>query len=461
MFLQFPEPVLGRTRCTRKDSVRVTEFFGIGMRRAGQGVRTESFESVRTTRDGRRIPVSMTVSPLLDAAGQVMGVAKVTRDISTRLAADQEIQTLNKDLRQLLRHVTGLREIDQSIASSAGLSITLNLVLDNVRQQLGADVAAALVSNPRTLALEYAAARGFSFPMLQGSATNPGRTLASQVALNRQPLHVPDLRTVLPTPDRRDLVQREGFTAYYAAPLIAKEKVLGVIEMLQRHAFTLIPLWLEMLGTLVGQAAITLENAQLFWELEQQNLELRSANDETIEGWAKALDLRDKETEGHSRRVTEMTVALCQHLRASLEQIVHVRWGALLHDIGKMGVRDAVLLKPEKLTDGEWVEIRWYPSYAVELLSPIEFLRPALDIPQYHHEKWDGSGYPLGLLGEAIPLMARAFAVVDVYDALTSDRPYRKAWSGEQATEYIQSSAGTHFDPAVVAIVRLLEQNAL
>ena len=156
-----------------------------------------------------------------------------------------------------------------------------------------------------------------------------------------------------------------------------------------------------------------------------------------------------------------MTVALCQHLRASLEQIVHVRWGALLHDIGKMGVRDAVLLKPEKLTDGEWVEMKWYPSYAVELLSPIEFLRPALDIPQYHHEKWDGSGYPLGLLGEAIPLMARAFAVVDVYDALTSDRPYRKAWSGEQATEYIQSSAGTHFDPAVVAIVRLLEQNAL
>ena len=163
MFLQFPEPVLGRTRCTRKDSVSVTEFFGIGMRRAGQGVRTESFESVRTTRDGRRIPVSMTVSPLLDAAGQVMGVAKVTRDISTRLAADQEIQTLNKDLRQLLRHVTGLREIDQSIASSAGLSITLNLVLDNVRQQLGADVAAALVSNPSTLALEYAAARGFSW----------------------------------------------------------------------------------------------------------------------------------------------------------------------------------------------------------------------------------------------------------------------------------------------------------
>ena len=176
---------------------------------------------------------------------------------------------------------------------------------------------------------------------------------------------------------------------------------------------------------LAGQAAIAVDNAQLFAELERKNLELRLAYDETIEGWARALDLRDKETEGHSRRVTEMTVALCQQLGASPEQLVHVRRGALLHDIGKMGIRDAVLLKPGKLTDEEWVEMRKHPGYAVDLLSPIEFLRPALDIPQYHHEKWDGSGYPLGLSGEAIPLTARAFAVVDVYDALTSDRPYR------------------------------------
>ena len=183
---------------------------------------------------------------------------------------------------------------------------------------------------------------------------------------------------------------------------------------------------------LCAQAAIAVDNAQLFAELERRNLELRLAYDETIEGWARALDLRDHETEGHSRRVTEMTVALCQQLGASAEQLVQVRRGALLHDIGKMGIRDAVLLKPGQLTDEEWAEMKQHPQYAVELLSPIEFLRPALDIPQYHHEKWDGSGYPLGLKGEAIPLTARVFAVVDVWDALTSDRPYREAWTRQQ-----------------------------
>ncbi|UQN09659.1 HD-GYP domain-containing protein [Deinococcus sp. QL22] len=169
--------------------------------------------------------------------------------------------------------------------------------------------------------------------------------------------------------------------------------------------------------------------------------------------------MRDKETEGHSRKVTEMTVALCQQLGASSEQLVQVRRGALLHDIGKMGIGDAVPLKPGRLTDEEWVEMRKHPSHAVELLSPIRFLRPALDTPEYHHEKWGGSGYPYGLSGEVIPLTARAFAVVDVYDALTSDRPYRQAWTREQALEHIQAGAGTHFDPHVVqAFLHLLDK---
>ena len=180
--------------------------------------------------------------------------------------------------------------------------------------------------------------------------------------------------------------------------------------------------------------------------------ELHRAYDSTIEGWSRVLDLRDKETEGHSVRVTELTLRLARRMGLSGEELVYIRWGALLHDIGKMGVPDHILLKPGPLTPEEWNVMQKHPTLAYDMLSMIGFLLPALDIPRYHHEKWDGSGYPCGLKGEQIPLSARLFAIVDVWDALCNDRPYRAAWSEEKARTYIQEQAGTHFDPQVVAI---------
>jgi putative nucleotidyltransferase with HDIG domain len=207
---------------------------------------------------------------------------------------------------------------------------------------------------------------------------------------------------------------------------------------------------LEYLETLAGQAAIAIHTDTLFAERERSTTELTLAYDTTIEGWSRALDLRDKETEGHSQRVTALTLALARDMGMSDTEMVHVRRGALLHDIGKMGIPDAILLKPEPLTEEEWAVMRRHPVYAYELLSPIAYLRPALDIPHQHHEKWDGTGYPQGLRGEQIALAARIFAVVDVWDALTSERPYRPAWSVEQTRVHLQSLSGSHFDPAVV-----------
>jgi putative nucleotidyltransferase with HDIG domain len=178
-------------------------------------------------------------------------------------------------------------------------------------------------------------------------------------------------------------------------------------------------------------------------------MELVLAYDTTLEGWSAALDLRDKETEGHSQRVTEMTLQLARALDVNEDEMEHIRRGALLHDIGKLGVPDAVLLKPGKLTDDEWVIMRRHPKLAYELLSPIAFLRPALDIPYCHHEKWDGTGYPRQLHGDAIPLSARIFAVVDEWDALRSNRPYRPGWPEDQVRDYIREQAGKHFDPRV------------
>jgi PAS domain S-box-containing protein len=417
--------------------------------RAMQGHRDPPFEASRNTKDGQQIQVMVTLSPILDAAGQVVGVSNITRNITALRQAEREILALNEGLQQQLRHVTGLREVDQSIAASADLDVTLSLILDNIREQLDVDAVTILLLDQNLLTLEYVAERGFT-TALRGLKVRLGEDLAGQVALNRQPILIHDLRTVDLSPSWQNMLDKERIMAYYGAPIIVKGKVLGVIEVLHRKPFEPSPAWLETFDVFNNQAAIAVDSSWLSTELERRNLELRLAYDETIEGWAKALDLRDKETEGHSRRVTEMTVALCQRLGLPPDQLVHVRRGALLHDIGKMGIPDAVLLKPGPLTDDEWVLMQKHPEYALNLLSPIGFLRPALEIPQYHHEKWDGSGYPLGLQGWAIPMTARAFAVVDVYDALTSNRPYRSAWTKDRALEHIQNGADTHFDPAVV-----------
>ena len=185
-------------------------------------------------------------------------------------------------------------------------------------------------------------------------------------------------------------------------------------------------------------------------KLREANTQLLSAYEATIEGWSHAMDLRDRETEGHSQRVTQLTVKMSQALGLGNDDIMHIRRGALLHDMGKIGVPDAILHKPGPLTDDEWILMRKHPQFAFDMLYPIEYLRPALEIPLSHHEKWDGTGYPRGLKGEEIPMAARIFAVVDVWDALTSDRPYRPAWSEEQALTYIREQSGKHFDPDAV-----------
>jgi putative nucleotidyltransferase with HDIG domain len=196
-----------------------------------------------------------------------------------------------------------------------------------------------------------------------------------------------------------------------------------------------------------------------FSTIQSSQEALKESYDATLLGWVHTLDLRDKETEGHTKRVTELTQHLAREMGMSEADLEHVRRGALLHDVGKIGVPDRILLKPDALTDEEWKIMRKHTDYVYELLSPILYLRPALDIPYCHHEKWDGSGYPRGLKGEQIPLAARIFAVADVWDALQFDRPYRKAWPEQKIREYIREQSGKHFDPQVVAVfLRLINK---
>jgi PAS domain S-box-containing protein/putative nucleotidyltransferase with HDIG domain len=383
------------------------------------------------------------ISPLRDEKGNITHFVSTGRDITERKRAEERIQTQ-------LQRLAALREIDMAITGSLDLQLTLNVVLEQTTTQLGIDAASVLLLNPHSQTLTYAAGRGFRTDALQHTRLRLGEGFAGRAVLERQLIHIPDLRGRKTDFLRSPYFSAEGFVAYYVVPLIAKGEVKGVLEVFHRALYEADDEWRAFLETLAGQAAITLDNAMLFNDLQRSNTDLTLAYDATIEGWSHALDLRDKETEGHTQRVTELTERLARTMGLSEAELVHIRRGALLHDIGKMGVPDHILLKPDKLTDEEWAFMRQHPQFAFDMLAPIAYLRQALDIPYCHHEKWDGSGYPRGLKGEQIPLAARIFAVIDVHDALTSDRPYRKAWSREKTLEHIKTNSGTHFDPKVV-----------
>jgi PAS domain S-box-containing protein/putative nucleotidyltransferase with HDIG domain len=404
---------------------------------------TLSFEWLHCRHDGTPFEADVTLSRIdLNAHPSLLAIV---RDISERKVAESQIKLQLERLRALHR-------IDITVSSSMDLNVILNVLLDQLIGQLGVDAADVLLLNQHLRTLEYTAGRGFRHTRAARPNVRIGEGYAGQSALERRIIHVPSLA------NRENLIKthllnnRENFYAYVAAPLIAKGQVKGVLEVFHRTELSPDAEWFSFLETLAGVAAIAIDNLTLFNDLQRSNMELSLAYDATIEGWSRALDLRDKETEGHTQRVTEMTLQLARRMGIAENDYVHIRWGSLLHDIGKMGVPDQILLKPGPLTDEEWEIMRKHPVYAYEMLSPISFLHKALDIPYCHHEKWDGSGYPRGLRENHIPLTARIFAIVDIWDALGSNRPYRQAWPVEKILDHIKSLSGNHFDPQVVDI---------
>ena len=247
-------------------------------------------------------------------------------------------------------------------------------------------------------------------------------------------------------------VGQTDFSFCATIPLTTKNNVVGLLSVFRRQPFTPDADWLRFFEALAGQTAIGIDRINLTDSLKELNQSLVTAYDATIEGWARALELRDKETEGHSRRVAEMTIDLAQAIGIPEKDLKDIYRGALLHDIGKMPVPDRILLKNGPLTDEEWVLMRQHPETAYHLLKGIPFLQHAVEIPYGHHEHWDGSGYPQGLKGEQIPLAARLFAFADVWDALCSDRPYRDAWPEDKVLNYILELSGKQFDPAIVPV---------
>lgn len=376
--------------------------------------------------------------------------AELAKSNKELLAEIEERKRAEERIKHHVQRLTALHMIDQAIVGSMDLHIVLNVLLEQVTTLLGVDAATVLLFNPHTQGLTCAASRGFYLNDMDSFRVQLGESYACRTVIERRINYISDLSKATTPFFYNKQLENEKFIAYYSVPLITKGQVKGVLEIFHRSPFNPDQEWISFFGAIGVQAAIAIDNAFLFDSMQRSNTELTLAYDTTIEGWSRALDLRDKETEGHSQRVTEMTLKLARALGVKEEELVHIRRGALLHDIGKMGIPDSILLKPHKLTGEEEQIIRKHPDYAYRLLSPIAHLRQALDIPYCHHEKWDGSGYPRGLKGEQIPLAARIFAIVDVCDALLYDRPYRIALSQEKTIEYLQSQAGVHFDPKMV-----------
>lgn len=377
---------------------------------------------------------------------------RLLNTLAGQLAISIQRARLFNTVEEQVSRLQTLRSIDRTISSSLDINVTLNILLEHSLSQLGVDAACILLLEPSSKTLHFKAEKGLQTSVLQHTHLLIGKGYAGKAVISNKPVHIPDLNSEPGEFKGTRILADEHFVFYYALPLNFKGKIQGVLELFHRSPKKITQDWKNFAETMAGQAAIAIDNAEMFEDLQSANLELSRAYDSTLEGWARALEMRDHETEEHSKRVVKLTLLLAQELGIPENQMIHIRRGALLHDIGKIAVPDHILLKPGKLTEVEWEEIRSHPQYAREMLSPISYLKEALDIPLYHHERWDGSGYPEALKETQIPYPARIFAVVDVWDALRRDRPYRKAWPEKKALKYIKENSGVLFDPQVVEV---------
>jgi len=299
---------------------------------------------------------------------------------------------------------------------------------------------------------------GFLSDLIRDATIPPGQKNVGLAAEERRIIAADDLATNPDyVPHFRDLIEREKFVTQYCIPVILANEARAVLELFFRAPFKPDETWLAFGQAAAYQIGIALQMQNIIEELDKTYRDLQRANESIIEGLSSALEFRDEETEGHTLRVTALFMSFASRFIQDENELKKLRIGSLFHDIGKIGISDAILNKPGPLTFEERIEMQKHPLISKAILSRIPSLHEYIDIPLYHHEKYDGTGYPFGLKGEGIPLSARIFAITDVYEALTSDRPYRKAWSKEKALEYIRDNAGTHFDPELA--LRFVEMN--
>jgi HD-GYP domain-containing protein (c-di-GMP phosphodiesterase class II)/PAS domain-containing protein len=370
--------------------------------------------------------------------------------ILATLGPDGRSRLREEKLEAQSRKLAALQSLNLALNETGHPRSTLKVFVSLLLSLSEVDAAAVFLLDNGTMKLEFADGEGFWGPMSRFKSLDLGQELAKAAALQREAVILPDLDNPGEICIEPSFLNEEGFRAACAAPLLAPGRFLGVLETFSRRVPEDPQAWKDMIQAAAAQASAALYRGFLVEELERTNLELNLAYDSTIEGWSRALDLKCREPEWHTKKIVDLTVRLSRRLGVEGKDLQAIRRGAVLHDIGKMGIPDAILTKPGPLTEEEWEVMRLHPVYALQMLQPIGFLKDSLAIPYSHHERWDGKGYPLGLKGEQIPFFARIFSVVDVWVSLTADQPYRKAWSTDRALAYIREGAGRLFEPRVV-----------
>jgi len=408
----------------------------------------KEFSKLSTTLLGVMDGLSGISNPV--ASASVQDLSKLIN--SLQLLQSRVSEILHTSQRQL-RALVGVGHV---INSSKGREVVLDEVMDAVIALMRAERGLLLLRDDQG-EFKIEAARGMDHARLDSDMSSVSKTIVHRVAETGVPVLTTNAQED-PRFEKQKSVHEHNLRSILCVPLKLREEIIGVIFVDSRVFSGLFQKDdLEMLSAFADQAAVAIDNARLFDSLQAANKELRDAYVATLKGWALTLELRDKETQGHTQRVTALTMVLAKKLGISGEELEHVERGALLHDIGKMAIPDRILLKKGTLTLSERKFMELHPDFARDMLQEIEFLHPAIDIPYCHHEKWDGSGYPRNLRGEEIPFAARIFAVVDVWDALTSERPYREPLPPEKALQIIRADSGTHFDPRVVEAFLELE----
>jgi len=410
--------------------------------------RNVDLQSIQKQFRGARELLVNVVGSLTRIGGPVASTA--VQDISriTQSLSDLE-QSTNDYLNIRQNQLGALMGVGRAINSSLGLNGVLEEVMDTLIELMRAE-RGFLMLRESNGELAVRIGRGIAHVSLEEESFKVSQTIVRRVAECGEPILTTNAQN-----DPRFVGQLSvaafQLRSILCAPLKIKNDLIGVIYVDNRARAGIFQEHdLALITAFANQAAVAIDNARLFDNLQMKNRELEDAYQATLEGWVQALDMRDKETEGHSQRVTILTQRLARSMGVSDDDLVHITRGALLHDIGKMAISDKILLKPGKLTEDERAVMQKHPEYAFEMLKRIDFLYPAIPIPYCHHEKWDGTGYPRRLKGKEIPFEARIFPVIDVYDALISDRPYRGPLPVDQVREMIRKDSGTHFDPQVV-----------
>jgi hypothetical protein len=325
-------------------------------------------------------------------------------------------------------------------------------ILEQIGKILGCDSVALFLAERKGNQLVLRASCGFFTSALEATRLVSGQKYVDLAAEERRIVSNFESRDQTPGADPDEGIPQEALPSEHFAPIIVGGKVKGVLAVFLSRKARIPPNWFVLFDAIANQTGLALDYNDIYNDLQRTYRDLEVSYEATLESWCRALDLRDQETEGHSQRVTSLSMALAARLDLGDEAISAVRKGALLHDVGKIGIPDNVLNKPGALDAAEWELMRRHPRIGHDMIAGVPYLSGALEITLHHHEHWDGSGYPDGLAGTSIPVAARLFSIVDVFDALTSDRPYRSAWNKEKALDYLKAQKGIQFDPEILDV---------